>query len=330
MEYRKLGNTDVEITPIAFGAWAIGGWMWGGTDAKAAIDAIHCSLDMGITTIDTAPVYGFGLSEELVGEALEGRRDKVQVLTKFGLRWDDTKGDYYFDTKSNDGKTLQVYKYAGKEGIIKECEESLRRLKTDFIDLYQIHWPDKTTPISESMEAIDILLKQGKIRAGGVCNYSTDQMKEAEETVEITSNQVPYSMVFRGIEEDVVPLCLEKKKSILAYSPLQRGLLTGKITPDYQFGEGDHRPNTPFFKTENLKKTNDFLNKIRPIADDKGVSLTQLVIKWTIEQPGITCALVGARNTEQVKHNVKGATISLSTEEISLINKYLEELKLEV
>lgn len=289
MEYRKLGTSDLSVSVVTFGAWAAGGWMWGGTERKDAVQAIKASYDLGVTSIDTAPIYGQGTSEEIVGEAIrELPRDKVQILTKYGMRWDVAKGDFGFKSKNNEGKDIDVYKYAGRESIIKECEDSLRRLKTDYIDLYQIHWPDVTTPIEETMETVAQLIKEGKVRHAGVCNYNVAQMQEAEKAVQLVSNQVPYSMVKRDIEEDVVPYCLENDKAILAYSPLERGLLTGKMKPGHQFGEGDHRANLYFFQDENLKRTNAFLQKIKPLADDKKASLAQLVIRWTVEQPGIT------------------------------------------
>lgn len=328
MEYRTLGNSGVKVTEICFGAWAIGGWMWGGADRKEAIEALHRSIDLGITSIDTAPIYGFGLSEEIVGQALSGMRHKVEILTKFGMRWEGTKGEYFFDSKDNSGKDVKIYKYAGKESIIQECEESLKRLKTDYIDLYQIHWNDATTPIEESMEAAYALMKEGKTKAVGVCNYSAQQMMTANETVPLASNQVPYSMVHRSIEGDVVPLALNNGIGILAYSPLQRGLLTGKITPNYSFGEGDSRPATPYFKPQNIEKVNAFLKKIKVVADDHDATLSQLVINWTIHQPGITSALVGARNAQQVEENAKALDFKLSPEEMKFINNQIEQLNL--
>src|SRR6202166_2120744 len=214
MEYRQLGNTDLKLSVITFGAWAIGGWMWGGAEREDALDAIWASYDYGVTNIDTAPIYGQGLSEEIVGEAIRGLpRDKVQVLTKFGMRWNETKGALAFKSTDNAGSPIDVYKYAGKESIIRECEDSLRRLGTDYIDLYQIHWPDSTTPVAETMAALAQLLRQGKIRAAGVSNYSADLMAEAEKTLCLASNQVPYSMVERSIEEELVPYCLKYNKA---------------------------------------------------------------------------------------------------------------------
>ncbi len=328
MEYRRLGNSNLQITPIAFGAWAAGGWMWGGTDQQEAVAAIRRSVELGVTTIDTAPVYGFGLSEQIVGEAIRGMRDKVQILTKFGMRWDSTKGQFAFDSEDADGKPTKIYKYAGRESVIRECEESLQRLRTDYLDLLQIHWPDPTTPIDETFEAVAKLLKDGKIRAAGVSNYDAAQMEAAHRTMPLASNQVPYSMVKRDIEADVVPWCREHNVGILAYSPLQRGLLTGKMKPGYTFSAGDHRAGLHFFKNENLARTARFLEQIRPLADDKGCTLSQLVIAWTIRQPGITCALVGARNPKQAEENAAAADVQLNAAEIGQINLQLNELEL--
>lgn len=324
-----LGNSQVKVTPLAFGAWAIGGWMWGGADDKEAIKAIHASLDMGITTIDTAPVYGFGKSEELVGQALEGiARDKYQILTKYGMNWRTDKGEYFFDSTDNNGKPLKIYKYSGGESVIQECEDSLRRLKTDYIDLYQIHWPDATTPISETMGAIARLIEQGKILAAGVCNYNTNQIDEALKTVSLVSNQVPYSMVHRNIEKDVLPQAISKGLSIIPYSPLQRGLLTGKIKRGHKFSEGDTREGNRYYKPENIDRINAFLETIKPIADSYGVTLGQLVINWTTRQPVMDCVLVGARDAKQVKENAVALSFKLKDNELDLIRKRIEELQL--
>ena len=330
MEFRKINNSDLHLSAITFGAWAIGGWMWGGTNRKEATEALLAAYDSGITSIDTAPVYGQGLSEEIVGEALKNiPREKVQILTKYGMRWDENKGALAMKSKSNSGKDIDIYKYAGRESIIKECEDSLKRLKTDYIDLYQIHWHDVITPIQESMETVSDLIKQGKVRYAGVCNYNTEQMAEAEKYVDLVSNQVPYSMVHRDIEKDVVPYCIQHHKSILAYSPLQRGILTGKIKPGHHFNEGDHRENMIYYKNENIEKINNFLQKINPIAEEKKATLAQVVIRWTLEQPGITIALVGARNASQAIQNAKAANVVLTKEEIDMITRELNQLSIQ-
>lgn len=303
--------------------------MWGGTERSDAVKAIQASYEVGVTSIDTAPIYGMGLSEEIVGEAIKTLpRDKVQVLTKFGLRWNLAKGDLHMNTKDNDGNPIQVYKYAGKESIIRECEDSLKRLGTDYIDLYQIHWPDKTTPIQETMEAVAQLIEQGKVRYAGVCNYNTEQLEEASRYISLASNQVPYSMVKRGIEADTLPYCLQHQLSILAYSPLERGLLTGKMKPGHQFATDDHRANLYFFSDENLNRVGAFLDTIAPLANDKKATIGQLVLKWTIEQPGITIALAGARNAAQALENAAAAELTLTPAEIDFITSQLNCLEL--
>lgn len=329
MEFRTLGETNLKLSAITFGAWAAGGWMWGGNDDKEAIEAMKAAYDLGVTSIDTAAIYGQGKSEELVGEAIKDiPRDKVQILTKFGMRWDLAKGDFAMHSKDNSGKEIDIYKYAGRDSVILECENSLKRLGTDYIDLYQQHWPDTSTPIDETMEALLRLKEQGKILEAGVSNYNVAQMQQAEQTIKLASNQVPYSMVNRSIEQELIPYCLEHHKGILAYSPMERGLLTGKIKPGHKFNEGDHRAGVKYFKEENLNWVNDFLNHIKPIADDKQVSLGQLVLRWTMDQPGITIVLAGARNAEQSTQNAKAADIKISQDEMETINRYLSEVEI--
>jgi aryl-alcohol dehydrogenase-like predicted oxidoreductase len=329
MEYRKLGNSDLKISAVAFGAWAAGGWMWGGTELNDAVNAIRTAYDSGVTSIDTAPVYGQGTSEEVVGEAIKILpRDKVQILTKYGLRWDLKKGQFYFKTEDNQGNQIDLYKLASKESIITECENSLRRLGTDYIDLYQIHWPDTTTTIQETMEAVSHLIKDGKVRYAGVCNYDSDLVKETDKYTSIISDQVPYSMVRRSIENELIPFALKNNKSILAYSPLQRGLLTGKMKPGHKFADGDNRGDLFYFSDENIRRTNEFLDKIKPLADEKNATIAQVVIRWTLDQPGITIALVGARNPKQARENAGAADIKFNPAEIDFITKELNNLKL--
>ena len=328
MSYTKLGNSDLEVSEICFGAWAIGGWLWGGTDEAAALRALDAAIDSGVTSIDTAAVYGFGLSEEIVGKAIQGKRDKVQIMTKYGLKWDDTRGDFYFATKLNDGTPVNIHSYAGRQSIIKECEDSLRRLNTDYIDLYQQHWPDKTTPMEESMEAIEQLIKQGKVRVAGGSNYSTEDMARAQTVVPQASNQVAYSMVKREIEDEIVPYCIANNIGIVVYSPMQRGILSGKIKPGHQFNPGDSRPDTPYYKPENVSRINDFLDRIKPVADGKGVNLAQLVLRWTLQMPGVSTVLAGIRNEEQLKENAVAMEFELSREEMEIINKHLDKLEI--
>ena len=327
MEYRKIGNTDLELSVITFGSWAVGGWMWGSSDRMKAVHAIRAAFDEGVTSIDTAPVYGQGTSESIVGQALEIiPRDQVQILTKYGMRWDLAKGEFAFKSKDNSGKPIDIYKYAGKESIIKECEDSLRRLKTDYIDLYQIHWPDKTTPQSETFEAVERLIEQGKVRYAGVCNYDVSLMEEAGKYINLVSDQIPFSMVNRKTDETTIPWCMKHNTSVLADSPMERGLLTGKITPGYKFAEGDHRANNSFFTENCIRQTNAFLDKLRPLAREKNVALSQLVLRWTIDHPGITVALVGARDSVQAIENAHAVDVKLTQEDIAFINKELPDI----
>lgn len=327
MEYRKLGKTDLELSAITYGAFAIGGNMWGGNEKKDSIESVRASIDHGVTTLDTAPFYGFGLSEEMIGEAIKGYdRSKIQLLTKFGLVWDGSnqgKGEFFFDAEEN-GKTIPIYKYASKASVIKEVEDSLRRLQTDYIDLLQIHWPDNTTAISETMEALDLLLQQGKIRAAGVSNYSVEQVSEAQHSIQIASNQVGYSMLNRGIEQDLVPYAQQHDLGIIVYSPMERGLLTGKYFSEGKLKENDHR--NGYFQQFDLVKVKTFLDTISPIAADKGVTLSQLVLRWTSLQPAITVVLAGARNAEQAIANAQATAIDLPPDELSLINDALSKI----
>ena len=326
MELRRLGKSDVMVTPMAFGAWAIGGWMWGGAEESEAIRAVKMSYDSGITTIDTAPAYGFGRSEELVSKALQGiPRTNYQILTKFGLNWSGSQGEYYFDSVDNDGRPVKMYKWASKERVMKECDDSLKRLKTDFIDLYQIHWPDSTTPIDETFEAVQRLIEQGKVRAAGVCNYNAAQVDEALKTIPLASNQVPYSLIFRDIEKELIPQAMEKGLGIIPYSPLQRGLLTGKIREGHRFNDGDTREGNRFYTDENVKRVNHLLDEIKPIAEKHGATLAQLVINWTIHRPGIACVLVGARNEKQANENAAALNFLLTREELDTITKFANQ-----
>jgi aryl-alcohol dehydrogenase-like predicted oxidoreductase len=327
MEYRKLGNTDLELSVITYGAFAIGGNMWGGNEKQDSINSIHASLDHGVTTIDTAPFYGFGLSEEMIGEAIKGKdRTKIQLLTKFGLVWDGSnngKGEFFFEAE-DEGRKIPVYKYASKANVIREAEESLNRLGTDYIDLLQLHWPDNTTPISETMEALELLIQQGKIRTAGVSNYSVDQLKEASRTLKVASNQVAYSMLNRAIEKDLVPYSLETETGIIVYSPMERGLLTGKYFRDSKLKENDHR--NGYFTQFDLPKVEAFLKAIEPIAQAKGATLSQLVLRWTALQPGVSVVLAGARNAEQAIVNAQAMNFQLTEEELKLINDELGKI----
>ena len=330
MKKAQLGTSEVEISSIVFGAWAIGGWMWGGTDDQLAAEALIASYELGVTSIDTAPVYGLGHSEKVVGQfAKQVGRENIEILTKFGWNWEMPLGKPLMKGSWPGGPEKDIYSNASKDAIICEVEQSLKRLQTDYIDLYQIHRPDPNTEIEETVETCLQLKKEGKIRAFGVSNMSVDLMERAEHLMPIASSQSPYSMVYRKIEKDILPHCVEQNIGILAYSPLQRGLLTGKVTSDYEFGAGDHRARNKFFKEPNRSRTNEFLSKIRPIAEDHRVSLAQLVINWTVRRQGITAALVGARDTKQAAENAGSMSFELTEEELAMINSELEKVEID-
>ncbi len=323
MELRPLGKSAVNVSPVIFGAWAIGGWMWGGSDETSAIKAIQASLEHGVNTIDTAPIYGMGLSEELVGKAIQGIRDKVVLATKCGMRWDTEEGSDPWQSQNTHGQPIIIRKNLRPASIFYECEQSLKRLKTDVIDLYQIHWPDSSTPIEDAWNAMVKLKKQGKVRAIGVCNFSLEQLKVAHAMHPVDSLQSPYSLIRRDLEQDIIPFCKSKKISVLAYSPLERGLLTGKYRPHQKLAKGDHRAEKPTFSPHFLTQIIFALSFIHPLVEQHHSTLAQLIINCTIHRPGITAALVGARNPLQAIENAHAMLLNLSHEEREFIAKAL-------
>jgi methylglyoxal reductase len=314
MLMRKIGHTDIEASAIGLGTWAIGGWMWGGTEETKSIAAIQASIDEGVTLIDTAPAYGKGLAEEIVGKALKGRRDKVVLATKCGLVWHAQKGNHFFDY---DGP---VHRYLGKEEIVYEVEQSLKRLGTDHIDHYITHWQDPTTSIEETMEALETLKTQGKIRSIGASNTSVEEVNAYIKVGQLDAIQEEYSMVKRDIEASHVPVCLEAGVSVLSYSSLSLGLLTGKMGPDRTFEGDDQRKDNPRFSLENRQKVARLMETISPIAEAHEASKAQVVIAWTLQQPGITFSLCGARDPGQAIENAKAGRLRLSQSDLETIS----------
>lgn len=325
MEYRMLGNSPLKISRVIFGSWAIGGWMWGSTDEEDSIKAIQAALDNGVTTIDTAAIYGMGLSEQLVGKAIKGRREKVVIATKCGMRWDSNQGSDPWPQKDVAGNPVSIRKNSKPDSIFFECEQSLKRLGVDCIDLYQIHWPDSTTPIEDSWNAMVKLKKEGKVRAIGVSNYNLAQLKQAQAIHPVDSIQPPYSLVRREIEEDIVPFCRKNRISILAYSPLERGLLTGKVTMDRKFPAGDHRNELPLYTPENRRRILDALEKMRPLIQKYHVTFSQLIIQTTIRLGAVDAVIVGARNPAQAIENAKATLLNISVEEVKTVVDLLKE-----
>lgn len=300
MMTRQLGDSGIQITPIIFGTWQAGKSGWVGIEDAEVIQAMRSAYEAGVTTFDTAEVYGNGYSEQLVAEALADVRDRVVFATKVFAN------------------------HLEYQQVIEACEGSLKRLKTDYIDLYQIHWPagsfkNKVVPIEETVKALTDLKQQGKIRAIGVSNFSKDQLAEASQYGKIDSIQPPYSLFWRQVEQEIMPYCVEQNISIIAYSSLAQGLLTGKFAPDHKFEEGDIRAKNKLFQGEHYQRAQAALEQLRPIAERHGCTLAQLSLAWLIAQPQ-TSAIVGARNAEQAVQNAKTAEVNLSPEVLKEID----------
>lgn len=333
MQIRKLGRSDLRLPGVVFGAWAIGGGpYWNGTDDDDAVDALRAGLDAGITAIDTAPIYGLGHSERVVGAALAERRERVKICTKVGLRWDATDGELFFESRGEDGKSLGVYRNSRPESVRLECERSLARLGVEHIDLLQVHWPDPTTPIAETMGALAELRAEGKIGAVGVSNYTPEMLSEAQRAlgeVPLASTQPKYSLVAREIEADVLPWALANEVGVLAYSPLEQGLLTGKVREERAFTASEGRAKRASFAAENRRRVNELLDEVvAPVAQQLGASLAQIVIAWTLARPGISCTLVGARSASQARENARGGELELSAEAWAAIDEAFAGLQL--
>ncbi|MFQ6163587.1 aldo/keto reductase [Sinorhizobium meliloti] len=311
---REIGRSGVAASAVGLGTWAIGGWMWGGTDERESVAAIHASLDAGVTLIDTAPAYGLGRAEEIVGKALSGRRDKAVIATKCGLVWHKRQGSHFFD---QDGR--HVHRHLGRESILHEVEQSLSRLGTDYIDLYITHWQDPTTPIEETMRALEDLRAAGKIRAVGASNVNLEELEIYVKIGGLDAIQERFSMLDREIEAQLLPVTTANSVATLSYSSLALGLLSGSIGPERVFSGDDQRRDNPRFSVANREKVTRFAEAIRPIAQEHEASIAQIVIAWTLAQPGITFALCGARNPAQALDNARAGTIRLSAEDLSTV-----------
>lgn len=313
---RMIGESGIPASIVGLGTWAIGGWRWGGTDEQQSIAAIHASIDEGISLIDTAPAYGQGVSEEIVGKAIRGRRDKVVLATKCGLVWHTQQGNHFFDY---DGRP--VHRYLGAESIAYEIEQSLTRLGTDYIDHYITHWQDPTTPIEDTMRALEDLKTAGKIRSIGISNASPDDLNAYIAAGQLDAVQEKYNMLDRGIETTLLPICVEHGVSVLSYSSLALGLLSGRMGPDRVFTGDDQRKDNPRFSAANRQKVARLMDEIAPIVQAHDATPAQIVIAWTVHQPGISFALCGARNPDQAKENARAARIRLSPDEIKTISE---------
>jgi len=311
MNKRILGSQGPGLTEIGFGTWAIGGpweYGWGPVDDEQSVKAIHSALDLGANWIDTAAVYGLGHSEEIVARAIRGRRKNIFIATKCGMVWDDSR---------------RVKIRASPESILKEIGDSLRRLQTDYIDLYQIHWHDPETQVEDSWGTLTRLKEQGKVRYIGVCNYDVPLLEKCGTVAPVQSLQPPYNLLRRNIEKDILPYCLEHNIGVIAYSPMQAGLLSGnfdfnKLAPD------DWRRKNQYYQEPILSKAAQFVEQIRPIADKYNKTVGQIAVAWVLNHPAITSAIVGARSALQVEKNVGASGYALRKEDIQAIEEAVQ------
>ncbi|HSV30449.1 MAG TPA: aldo/keto reductase [Atribacteraceae bacterium] len=315
MQFRKLGWTDLNLSVIGFGAWAIGGggwkFSWGPQDDAESIAAIKKAIELGVNWIDTAAVYGLGHSEEMIGQAIREMSEKPLIATKCALVW---------DSQGNIGNRIKA------ESVRRELEASLRRLRVEVIDLYQIHWPVPDEEIEEGWEAMAEFVKEGKVRYIGVSNFSVAQMKRIQAIHPIASLQPPYSMLKRDVEVEILPYCGAQKIGVVAYSPMQKGLLTGKMTRERVQGlaPDDHRRNDPMFQEPQISANLELVEKLRAMAGRYGKTVGELVIAWVLRRPEMTSAIVGARNPNQIAETVKAGEFNLSPEDVDTIEGFLK------
>ncbi len=322
MEKRKLGYSDLEISTIGLGTWAMGGgdWKfgWGPQDDQASIKSVHEAIDAGINWIDTAAIYGHGRSEMVVGEAIKGRRDELIIATKCGRVWE--------------GDSREIGKSLRADSVRREVENSLKRLNIEVIDLYQIHWPEPDEEIEEGWGTIADLIKEGKVRYGGVSNFNKSQLQRAQAIHPIASLQPPYSMLRREIEEEVLPYCGENNIGVIAYSPMQAGILTGKFTRDRaaNLPDSDWRSRNPYYTEPQVSINLDAVEKLTEIAEAKGITMAQLSLAWVLRRPEMTAAIVGARKPGQILETARAGDIKLTDGEADQIEAILKQRELQL
>jgi aryl-alcohol dehydrogenase-like predicted oxidoreductase len=315
MQTRKLGSTDLVLTTVGLGTWAMGGpWQygWGPQDDGEAVAAILTALDLGINWIDTAPAYGLGHSEELVGQALRQTKHKPLVATKCGILWNERK---------------EKVVHLKRDSIRRECEASLRRLGVERIDLYQMHWPDPVEDIEEAWEEMALLAAEGKARYLGVCNYNVEQMERVRKIYPVASLQPPYSMLRREAEKELLGYCSVHNIGVVAYSPMQRGLLTGTFSHERlaALAPDDHRRRAPEFQEPAFSASLELVEGLEKIAQRHGRTVAQLAISWVLRRPEVTAAIVGARRPSQIRETAPAAEWNLSRQDIAEIEKLLAQ-----
>jgi aryl-alcohol dehydrogenase-like predicted oxidoreductase len=305
------------LSTVGLGTWAIGGpweYGWGPQDDADSIATLHRALDLGINWIDTAPAYGLGHSEEVVGRAIAGHREDVIVATKCGLVWDDPASG-------------RVESRLKASSVRKEAEDSLRRLGVDVIDLYQVHWPNPDSDIEEAWEEIARLVEEGKVRYAGVSNFSPEQVRRAQRIHPVASHQPPYSMVERGVERELLDFCLEEEIGVIVYSPMKAGMLTGKFSRELRASlpEDDWRWNSPHFDEPRFSATLKLVDRLRPLAGHADRTLAELAIAWVLRRPAVTAAIVGARRPDQIEQTALAGDWDLTSAEIDRIEEWLAE-----
>jgi aryl-alcohol dehydrogenase-like predicted oxidoreductase len=304
-EFVDIPRTQLRVSRVALGTWAMGGWMWGGTDQRESIATIQAALHQGINLIDTAPAYGFGTSEEIVGTALEGRRNQAVIATKVGIEWRDKK----------------VYRNATRARIMQEIDDSLRRLRTDHIDIYQVHWPDPRVPVEETAEAMRSLYEQGKIRAIGVSNFSVAEMERFRSVAPVHVLQAPYNLFERDIEAQILPYCRANNIATFGYGALCRGLLSGRMQPDTTFTGDDLRRIDPKFQPPRFVQYLDAVRQLDELAERRfHRRVIHLAVRWMLDQ-GISVALWGGRHPDQVEPALGVAGWSLTSADRALIER---------
>jgi aryl-alcohol dehydrogenase-like predicted oxidoreductase len=315
MKFRKLGFTDLNLSRVGLGAWAIGGgdWQygWGPQDDAESIATIRRAIDLGVNWVDTAAVYGLGHSEEMVGQAVKGMVNKPYIATKCSLVWGDDR---------------VIYNSLKKDSIRKEAEQSLRRLQVDTIDLYQIHWPNPEPDIEEGWGEIARLVQEGKIRYAGVSNFNIEQLSRIQPIHPVASLQPPYSMLRRGVEDGLLQYCLQNQIGVITYSPMQKGLLTGKVTRQRveNFPDDDNRSRDRMFTEPELSTNLQLVERLRQLADSRGISVAQLAIAWVLRRPEVTAAIVGARRPNQIEETVGAGDIELASADLKTVEELLD------
>jgi aryl-alcohol dehydrogenase-like predicted oxidoreductase len=312
MQIIPFGETDFKVTRVCFGAWAIGGKLWGRVEEKESIGALEAALAEQINFFDTAPVYGFGHSEELIGKAFKSKRKELIIATKCGLLWDD-RGRVKVDNRP--------------QAIIEDAEKSLLRLQTDYIDLLQIHWPDEKIAAEHSLEAMMRLKEQGKIREIGVSNFPKEQLEAAVKIFPVRSLQPPYNLLERGIEEALLPFCFENKIAVMVFEPLCRALFSGKFSRGYKAPKGDLRGQDARFQGEKFEIVLDFVEKLKKFAEQRTITPGQAAIAWTLHHQAVSAAICGAKTAPQTRENAGAMKISFNEEEMAELNGWSDEMR---